>query len=121
MPRRPNRHPIATCPRPTRGYRRGVVTLLDAEPDAHTRHVFAGSGYTLGRFDCPPDAPRWAEVNWIGREPHVVVPRTVVRIAAEGADETVATPHDLLVYDADTHYRRRAVAGEGDRCLFAVI
>lgn len=86
-----------------------------------TRHLFTGSGYVLGRFDCRPGDPLWSEVNWIGPEPHVVVPHTAVGIAAAGADETVATPFEILVYDRDTHYRRRLVGAAGDRSVFAVL
>lgn len=68
-----------------------MAALLDERVDACVRHVFTGAGYVLGRFDCPPGAARWASVNWIGDQPHVVVPDTAVRLLPEGGETYVST------------------------------
>jgi AraC-like DNA-binding protein len=98
-----------------------VVQLLDERVDACVRHVFAGSGYVLGRFDCPPGAERWGTVNWIGTQPHVVVPDTAVRLAPAGGEPCVSTVNHVLVYDRDVQFRRHLVSAKGDRCTFAII
>jgi len=97
------------------------VAVLDTWVDGCVRHVFDGSGYVLGRFDCPPDAERWSSVNWIGAQPHVVVPDTAVRLIPDGDESYVSTVNHALVYDRDVHFRRRLVSAEGDRCTFAII
>jgi AraC-like DNA-binding protein len=98
-----------------------MAALLDDRVDACVRHVFAGSGYVLGRFDCPPGADRWRTVNWIGPQPHVVVPDTAVRLAPAGGEPYVSTVNHALVYDRDVQFRRHLVSAEGDRCTFAII
>jgi AraC-like DNA-binding protein len=64
---------------------------------------------------------RWRRPNWIGAEPHVVFPRTAVRIIADGAEPHVCTANDVLVYAADTHYRRELISADGDRCLYVAV
>jgi AraC family transcriptional regulator len=98
-----------------------MAALLDVRPDACVRHVFAGSGYVLGRFDCPPGAERWTTVNWIGAQPHVVVPDTAVRLIPEGGETYVSTVNHVLVYDRDVTFRRQVVSADGDRCTFAIL
>jgi AraC family transcriptional regulator len=98
-----------------------MTVVLDERVDACVRHVFAGSGYLLGRFDCPPGAARWATVNWIGDQPHVVVPDTAVRLLPEGGETYVSTVNHVLVYDRDVRFRRQVVSADGDRCTFAIV
>lgn len=100
---------------------RTMAAPLDVRVDPCVRHVFAGSGYVLGRFDCPPGAARWATVNWIGNQPHVVVPDTAVRLLPEGGDTYVSTVNHVLVYDRDVHFRRQVISADGDRCTFAIL
>jgi len=95
-----------------------VVRILDDQVDPFSRHLFAGSGYVLGEFACPPAADRWREENWIGTRVHVVLPYTPVCITAAGHEPLVSTANEVLVYDAGVHYRRRMVGPAGDRCLF---
>ena len=78
----------------------------------HAWPLLAGSGYVLGRFDCPPHAERWHAVDWIGDQPHVVLPGTAVRIGAVGEEPGVCTANEVIVYDRDTHYRRAVVSGD---------
>jgi AraC-like DNA-binding protein len=87
----------------------------------HAWPLLAGSGYVLGRFDCPPQAERWHAVDWIGDQPHVVLPGTAVRIGAVGEEPGVCTANEVIVYDRDTHYRRSVVSREGDRCTFVAV
>lgn len=98
-----------------------MVGVLDRRVDGCVRHVFDGSGYVLGRFECPPHAARWATVNWIGAQPHVVVPDTAVRLIPDGDVPYVSTVNHGLVYDRDVHFRRRLVSTDGDRCTFAIV
>jgi AraC family transcriptional regulator len=99
-----------------------VPHFLDDQVDPCVRHVFAGTGYVIGEFDCPPSAEgRWHVENWIGAETHVVVPGTPVWIIGDGAEPTVSTPNEVLLYDPDLRYRRRPVVERGDRCLFFVL
>jgi AraC-like DNA-binding protein len=86
-----------------------------------SRPLFTGSGYRLGEFTCPAGADRWCTTNWIGAEPHVVFPRTAVRIIVDGAEPHVCTANDVLVYAADAHYRRELVSAEGDHCLYVTV
>jgi AraC family transcriptional regulator len=86
-----------------------------------SRVLFAGSRYRLGEFTCPAGVERWRRTNWIGDEPHVVFPRTAVRIIAAGAEPHVCTANDVLVYAADTHYRRELVSADGDRCVYVAV
>ncbi|GIF01682.1 helix-turn-helix transcriptional regulator [Paractinoplanes rishiriensis] len=95
--------------------------LLDRRTGPYARHLLAGSGYVLGGFDCPPDAARWHEPNWIGERPHVVLPSTAVRIGAGTAPDEVRTVNEVVVYDRDTTYRRGLVSAEGDRCTFVAV
>ena len=87
----------------------------------HAWPLLAGSGYVLGRFDCPPHAERWHAVDWIGDQPHVVLPGTAVRIGAVGEEPGVCTANEVIVYDRDTHYRRAVISGDGDRCTFVAV
>ena len=89
--------------------------------DPHERTVFTGSGYGIGEFRCPPHSPRWAQVNWIGTQPHLVIPSTAVAITVAGGDRYVATATEILLYDQDVHYRRELISEHGDRCLFIII
>ncbi|WP_203914522.1 helix-turn-helix transcriptional regulator [Rhizocola hellebori] len=89
--------------------------------DPHQRMLFTGSGYRIGEFSCPPQSPRWAEVNWIGAQAHLVIPSTAVAITAAGGDRYVATANEILLYDQDVHYRRELISQHGDRCLFIII
>jgi AraC family transcriptional regulator len=98
-----------------------MAAVVDARVDPCVRHVFEGSGYVLGRFDCPPGAERWATVNWIGTQPHVVVPDTAVRLIPDGGEAYVSTVNHVLVYDRDVCFRRRLISAEGDRCTFAIV
>jgi AraC family transcriptional regulator len=95
--------------------------VLDRAAGRHARHEFAGSGYVLGRFRCPAGDARWAALDWIGEWPHVVLPETPVRIGPSGGHAELRTVNEVVVYDADTHYRRVAVSGEGDRCAFIAV
>lgn len=91
------------------------------EPDPCVRYLFAGSGFLVGEFRCPPGAERWRTENWIGRQVHVVVPGTPVVIVPAGADPHLSTANEVLVYDADVHYRRRLASREGDLCRFLIL
>ena len=83
--------------------------------------LFAGTGYLVGRFRCGPESSRWREVNWIGEQPHVVVPHTTVRLLPAAGEAYVSTVNDVILYDRDVHYRRQLVSDEGDRCTFVVV
>lgn len=98
-----------------------MTALLDDRIDGCVSHVFAGSGYVLGRFDCPPGAERWSTINWIGAQPHVVVPDTAVRLTPDGGESYVSTMNHVLVYDRDVEFRRDLISAEGDRCTFAIV
>lgn len=87
----------------------------------HAWPLFAGTGYVLGHFACPPDADRWRTLDWIGPQPHVVLPETAVRIGAEGGDPDVCTANEVLVYGRDTYYRRGLVNADGDRCTYLAV
>jgi AraC-like DNA-binding protein len=95
--------------------------MLDHAAGPHVTHEFAGTGYVLGRFHCPADDPRWTGDDWIGDRPHVVLPQTPVRIGPTGGRPELRTSNEVVVYDRDTHYRRRAVTADGDRCAFLAL
>ncbi|NUT36594.1 MAG: helix-turn-helix transcriptional regulator [Hamadaea sp.] len=97
-----------------------MTELLDGG-GPHAWPLMAGSGYVLGRFDCPPDADRWRSVDWIGAEAHVVLPHTPVRIGAVGEELGVCTANEVVRYDGDTRYRRSQVAGSADRCTYLAV
>jgi AraC family transcriptional regulator len=91
------------------------------EPDPCVNGLVAGPGYLVGRFRCGPESSRWREVNWIGEQPHVVVPHTTVRLLPAAGEAYVSTVNDVIIYDRDVHYRRQLVSDEGDRCTFVVV
>jgi AraC-like DNA-binding protein len=81
--------------------------------------VFAGSGYVFGEFHCPPSVvDRWRGEDFIGAEPHVVMPGTPVYITPAHGEAYLSTPNDLLVYDGGVRYRRRLLDARGDHCVF---
>jgi AraC family transcriptional regulator len=91
----------------------------DADPCVHG--LFVGTGYRVGRFRCGPESRRWREVNWIGEQPHVVVPDTTVRLLPAADEAYLSSVNEVILYDRDMHYRRQLVSAEGDRCTFVVI
>jgi AraC-like DNA-binding protein len=91
----------------------------DADPCVHG--LFAGTGYVVGRFRCDPSSRRWREENWIGEQPHVVVPDTAVRLLPAAGEAYVSTVNEVILYDRDTRYRRQLISAEGDRCTFVVV
>jgi AraC-like DNA-binding protein len=92
-----------------------------SRPDPCINALFAGPGYQVGRFRCGPESRRWREVNWIGDQPHVVVPDTTVRLLPAAQDAYVSTVNEVILYDRDVHYRRQMVSAEGDRCTFVMV
>jgi AraC-like DNA-binding protein len=90
--------------------------------DGCVREIFAGSGYVFGAFHCPPSVERrWRGEDFIGTEPHMVMPGTPVYITPARGEAYLSTANDLLLYDAGTHYRRRLLDARGDHCLFWTI
>jgi AraC-like DNA-binding protein len=98
-----------------------VTGLGDTAPDPCIHHRFVGAGFVAGRFHCGPDSARWHEVNWIGEQPHVVVPDTAVRLLPDTGEPYVSTVNHVLVYDRDVHYRRQLLSADGDRCTFIAL
>jgi AraC-like DNA-binding protein len=91
----------------------------DVDPCVHG--LFAGTGYRVGGFRCGPDSRRWREDNWIGEQPHVVVPDTTVRLLPAAGEAYLSSVNEVILYDRDVHYRRQLVSAEGDRCTFVVV
>jgi AraC family transcriptional regulator len=87
----------------------------------HAVHEFTGTGYVLGRFHCPAGDPRWRTTDWIGERPHVVVPRTPVRIGPSAGRLELRTANEIVVYDGGAHYRRGLASPDGDRCAFIAV
>lgn len=73
---------------------------------------------TVGEFRCPPGDPAWAEMNYIGDEPHVVFPLTPVVIDQVEKGRVLTTANHTIFYDAGQQYRRRSETEQGDRCFF---
>jgi AraC-like DNA-binding protein len=96
--------------------------FLDEQVDPCVRHVFAGTGYVIGIFDCPPSAEgRWHVENSIGPQTHLVIPGTPVWITGDGGEPAVSTPNEVLLYDPELRYLRRPVVEHGDHCMFFVL
>jgi AraC-like DNA-binding protein len=110
-------YPTATVPSPAED----LPPAAGEAPDPCVRHLFAGPGFLIGEFRCPPGAARWRAENWIGRQAHVVVPGTPVTIVPAGADPHLSTANEVLVYDPDVYYRRRLASRDGDRCRFLAL
>ena len=71
----------------------------------------------LGRFDCPPGDPLWAEPNAAPDCSLVAFPGPAVRIRRRRAD-LVADGNCVVLYEPGETYERRLVDGRGDHCLF---
>jgi AraC-like DNA-binding protein len=75
----------------------------------------------LGRFSCPPGDPLWATENYIGDHTHVAFPHVPVRIALRGRADIVSDVTLALCYAPHQRFRREALTGRGDECVFAVV
>ena len=87
-------------------------------PSRWATEVHRGPGFILGRFDLPADADAWREENWIGRNPHIVFPRTALLISKKGRD-IVSDPNLVVLYAAEETYRREAIDPQGDHSFYA--
>jgi hypothetical protein len=92
-----------------------------AERAGHVRVLLASDELVLGEFFCKPGDPLWASANTIGDLPHVVWPFTRVEIIRHRAGRVCADCNGVLLYDADTEYRRRPVSPAGDRSAFIAV
>lgn len=92
-----------------------------AERPGHVRVLLATDELVLGEFSCPPEDPLWTSANTIGDLPHVVWPFTTVEIIRRRAGRVCADSNGVLLYDADTEYRRRQVSPAGDRSVFIAL
>jgi AraC-like DNA-binding protein len=82
------------------------------------RPLFRSRLFTLGEFHCPPDHPRWGDVNEIGSHAHVVFPGTSVVIEQEGHHSLLANANHVVFYRCDQRYRRALHDPRGDHCIF---
>jgi len=103
---------------PTRGAR--LMAVRVAEWDG-PRVVFETDLVAIGEFRCPPDSPRWHEVNSIGHGHHVVFPAAPVRIAQGSRPAFVTNRNDVVLYNPEQEYRRSLVSSAGDDCCYLIV
>ena len=96
---------------------RDVPPLADspAIPDPLDTVLFSSTVVEIGAFRVRAGHPRFHDSGPIQRD-IVVFPRTLVRIAHEGADGFVAGPDRVTFYNRGQAYRRDSVNGLPDRC-----
>jgi AraC-like DNA-binding protein len=83
--------------------------------------IYASDAVTVGRFRCGPDDARWQEINCIGADHHIVFPETAVAIEPIGQASFVTNRNHVVFYNPDQEFRRRLVAGDGDRCWYLIV
>ena len=86
------------------------------QADAVDECVFRGRLISIGRFRCGPEQPRWDREDRIRSGHLIVFPRTFVRITHAGSSPIVATPNQVMYYNADQTYRRQLISRRGDLC-----
>lgn len=81
----------------------------------YDRVIFRSASITIGRWDCPPDAPDFHDT---GPTEHylVVFPRTAVEIEQDGAEPVIGDPSIAMLYNQAQGYTRRRIGDEGDQC-----
>jgi AraC-like DNA-binding protein len=82
------------------------------------RILYRSRLFTLGEFRCPPESPRWREVNVNGMRPLVAFPGTSVVIHQQRREPVLANPNHAIFYGSGERYRRLLHDERGDHCLF---
>jgi AraC family transcriptional regulator len=85
------------------------------------RILYRSGLFTLGEFRCPPDDPRWRQVNVNGTRPLVAFPGTSVVIQQRRREPVLANPNHVIFYGSGEQYRRLLHDERGDHCLFVEI
>jgi AraC family transcriptional regulator len=85
------------------------------------RILYRSGLFTLGEFRCPPENPRWREVNVNGMRPLVAFPGTSVVIHQQRQEPVLANSNHVIFYGGGQHYRRLLHDERGDHCLFVEI
>jgi AraC family transcriptional regulator len=85
------------------------------------RILYRTALFTLGEFRCPPENPRWREVNVNGNRPLVAFPSTSVVIHQQRREPVLANPNHVIFYGVGQRYRRLLHDERGDHCLFVEV
>lgn len=80
--------------------------------------LFQSPSIFIGRFRCRPHSELWHTENQTGNWPIVVFPRTAVAIHQADRAEVVATPNQVMLYNAHHPYQRHLIDPRGDACEF---
>jgi len=80
-----------------------------------------GSGVSLCRFECPPDAQAWSGESRTGEAYLAVFPTLPVAIRHAGRGEVIADRTKVMLYNPGQVYRRRRITSQGDACSVLVI
>lgn len=78
--------------------------------------IFENHIARIGLFRCPTEHPEFGDTGPIQSGHLMVFPRTSVRILLPGCEPIVATPHTVMFYNYQQHYRREPLSSDGDRC-----
>jgi AraC family transcriptional regulator len=85
------------------------------------RILYRSRLFTLGEFRCPPENPRWRQLNINGARPLVAFPGTSVVIHQQRREPVLANPNHVIFYGSGERYRRLLHDERGDHCLFVEI
>ena len=80
--------------------------------------LFKGQNVNIGRFRCQRESRLWSTENITGDTPIIVFPRTAVEIHQADRHSVVATPNQVMFYNARHSYRRDLIDPRGDVCEF---
>ncbi|HRW10141.1 MAG TPA: AraC family transcriptional regulator [Caldilineaceae bacterium] len=78
--------------------------------------IFENKIARIGLFRCPTEHPSFGDTGPIRNGHLMVFPRTSVRILLPNREPIVATPHTIMFYNHQQHYRREPLSSDGDRC-----
>jgi AraC-like DNA-binding protein len=85
------------------------------------RILYRAALFTLGEFRCPPENPRWRQVNVNGARPLVAFPGTSVVIHQQRQEPVLANPNHVIFYSVGQRYRRLLHDERGDHCLYVEV
>lgn len=92
----------------------GTVEVPRSESLIHA----ADGELVLATFRCLPGDPAWRRTNDIADLHVLAFPHRAVGIRVFGRSGLVADPNRVVLYDPNSHYERRLIDPDGDRCTY---
>ncbi len=81
-----------------------------------TNVVFENERISIAQYRCWPDSKLWHNENQVGERAELAFPRLAVSIWQERKHNSVASPNEVVLYDAHTKYTRQSIDPRGDLC-----